>query len=340
MSKPLNVAVIGCGYWGPNLIRNFISINECQVSLICDASPDRLSHMQKLYPSVQTTTRADDIFENDEIDAVTIATPVGTHFNLARKALEAGKHAFVEKPMATSVEESETLVELAEQNNLTLMVGHTFIYTPAVRYMRKLIREGTLGQIYSINSSRLNLGLFQNDINVVWDLAPHDLSIILYLLEMEPLYVNCVGQAHFEGIKEDVATLSMEFPNSIFVNIQSSWLDPNKIRKMTLVGSKGMVVYDDIEPNEKIKIYDKRVEAPPYYDTFAEFQYSYHYGDMYAPYLKMTEPLKVECQHFIDCINTGSQCLSGGKEGLEVVQILEASSQSLKNGGAKVAVSE
>jgi predicted dehydrogenase len=218
------------------------------------------------------------------------------------------------------------------------MVGHTFIYSTPVRKIKEIIDAGQLGQLQYISSRRLNLGLFQKDINVAWDLAPHDISIILYIMNEKLESVNCQGKAHVNPDIEDVTNMALNFTNSGFATIQSSWLDPNKIREMIFVGSKKMLVYDDIEPNEKIKIYDKRVEAPPHYDTFAEFQYSYHYGDMYAPYLKMVEPLKVECQHFLDCIENGIKPLSSGKEGLEVVQILEAASQSLKNGGAKVVI--
>ena len=220
------------------------------------------------------------------------------------------------------------------------MVGHTFIYSTPVRKIKEIIEAGELGQLQYISSRRLNLGLFQKDINVAWDLVPHDISIILYIMNKKLESVNCQGKAHINPDIEDVTNMSLNFANSGFATIQSSWLDPNKIREMIFVGSKKMLVYDDIEPNEKIKIYDKRVDVPPHYDTFAEFQYSYHYGDMYAPYLKMTEPLKVECRHFIDCIENGSTCLSSGNEGLEVVQILEAASQSLKNGGAKVAIGD
>lgn len=297
-----------------------------------------MEHLKSLYPTVETSSDFDDVINDKHIDAVVIAVPVRFHFEIAKKSLEAGKHTFVEKPMASSVAQCKELIAIAEKKNLTLMVGHTFIYSTPVRKIKEIIDGGELGQLQYISSRRLNLGLFQKDINVAWDLAPHDLSIILYIMNEKLESVNCQGKAHVNPDIEDVTSMALNFANSGFATIQSSWLDPNKIREMIFVGSKKMLVYDDIEPNEKIKIYDKRVDVPPHYDTFAEFQYSYHYGDMYAPYLKMTEPLKVECQHFIDCINNGTRCLSSGNEGLEVVQILEASSQSLKNGGAKVAI--
>ncbi len=331
-----NVGIVGCGYWGPNLIRNFNSLPECNVKKICDLDQKRLEHLKNLYPTVETTSKFDEIVEDEQIDAVIVAVPVKYHYEMAKKSLNAGKHTFIEKPMASSVAECKDLVEIAKKKNLTLMVGHTFIYSAPVRKIKEIIDAGELGQLQYISSRRLNLGLFQKDINVAWDLAPHDLSIILYIMKDKLESVNCQGKAHVNQNIEDVTSMALNFANNGFATIQSSWLDPNKIREMIFVGSKKMLVYDDIEPNEKIKIYDKGVDVPPHYDTFAEFQYSYHYGDMYAPYLKMTEPLKIECQHFIDCIKNEDECLSSGIDGLEVVQILEASSKSLKNDGAKV----
>ncbi len=332
-----NIAVVGCGYWGPNLIRNFNSLaSACSMRVVCDSSPERLEHMKSLYPDMDMTVDFDAMLREKNIDAVAIATPLRTHYTLARKSLLAGKHTFVEKPLASTAAECMELIEIARANNLTLMVGHTFVYTSTVRYIKGLIDSGELGDIYCISSSRLNLGLFQNDINVAWDLAPHDISIMHYILGQSPVSVNCQGKSHVASGLEDVTTMTLDFPNGTFATIQSSWIDPNKIRTMTIVGSKKMVVYDDIEPTEKIRIYDKHVEAPPHYDTFAEFQYSYHYGDMKAPYIRQVEPLKVECQHFLDCIETGQRSDSCGEEGLRVVQILEASSESLRKGGARV----
>jgi predicted dehydrogenase len=334
--KP-NIAVVGCGYWGPNLIRNFNGLPDCRVKTVCDADEARLNHIRTLYNgSIETTPSFERVLNDPEIQAVAIATPIRTHYELARRCLEAGKHAFVEKPLASSVDECRKLVALAEERGLTLMVGHTFIYTPAVRYIKKAIEDGVLGSIYYVSSQRLNLGLFQRDINVAWDLAPHDISILLYILQDVPKAINCQGKAHVVPGLEDITNISIDFNNGTFATVQSSWLDPNKIRKMTIVGSKAMIVYDDVEPNEKIRIYDKRVETPPHYDTFAEFQYSYHYGDMRVPYIRQVEPLKTECQHFLDCIATGARSESSGVEGLRVVQILEASSHSLRNGGSRI----
>jgi predicted dehydrogenase len=336
MNDILNVAVIGCGYWGPNLIRNFSSLAGCRVKRVCDIEEKRLEHMKRLYPSVEATANIDDLVHDKEIDAIVVATPVHLHYDLGMRSLLAGKHTFIEKPMAPSATQCNELVELARKKKLTLMVGHTFIYSTPVRRIKEIVDSGEIGEIQYISSRRLNLGLFQKDINVAWDLAPHDISIILYLLGRPPVSINCQGKAHVNRDIEDVTNMSLNFDNGGFAIIHSSWLDPNKVREMVIVGSKKMIVYNDNEPLEKIKIFDKRVEAPPHYDTFAEFQYSYHYGDAYIPYLKQVEPLKVETQHFLDCIRSGSKPETSGLDGLRVVQILEASSQSLKRGGAVV----
>lgn len=336
----MNIAVIGCGYWGPNLVRNFNSLSECQVTMVCDACKDRLDYMQKMYPHMIVATDADQVFADKSIDAVAIATPVKFHYDLAIKSLKAGKHTFIEKPMASSVEQCKEMLELAHEQGLTLMVGHTFIYSPPVRKIKEIVESGDLGSIQYVSSRRLNLGLYQKDINVTWDLAPHDISIILYVLNDTPVSVNCQGKAHVSKGVEDVSSMTINFSNGGFCTIQSSWLDPNKVREMTFVGEKRMLVYNDLEPMEKIKIYDKRVEKPPHYDTFADFHYSYHYGDMYSPYLKQFEPLKEECQHFVDCIKTKCKSMSSGQEGLKVVQILSAASESLKLNGAAVSVGD
>jgi predicted dehydrogenase len=292
--------------------------------------------MESLYSGVKTTSDFDLIVDDAEIDAIAIATPVRFHYEMAKKCLQAGKHTFIEKPMASSTAECRELIEIAKSNQLTIIVGHTFVYSPPVRKIKEIISRGAIGEIQYISARRLNLGLFQTDINVTWDLAPHDISIILYVMNEHPISVNCQGKAHVNPDIEDVTSLSLNFKNGCFATIQSSWLDPNKVREMTFVGSRRMLVYNDVELNEKIKIYDKRVETPPYYDTFAEFHYSYHYGDMYSPYLKQYEPLKMECQHFLDCVKTGKKPESCGYEGLKVVEILEAASQSLKLNGTMV----
>jgi len=334
----LNVAIVGCGYWGPNLIRNFNSLPDCNVVAICDLNEERLNYIQNSYPDIQVTTDFRSIIDNGRIDAISIATPVSTHHSLAKESLKSGRHTFIEKPMAASVAKCRDLIDIAERKSLTLMVGHTFIYTPTVRKIKEVIDSGAIGEVMYISTRRLNLGLFQKDINVAWDLAPHDISIILYVLDSSPVSVNCQGKAHINPGIEDVTNISLSFPNGGFAIIHSSWIDPKKIREITIVGSKKMIIYDDNEPLEKMRIYDKRVEIPPYYDTFAEFHYSYHYGDMHAPYIKQEEPLKVECQHFLDCIKNGTKPESSGHEGAQVVQILEAANESLKSGGTLISL--
>jgi len=336
----VNVAVVGCGYWGPNLVRNFGTLSECRVKLACDTNADRLAHIKRLNPGVVTTCQFDDIINDPDIDAVAIATPFCLHFEMGKKCLQAGKHTLIEKPMARSVQECEELMQLAERHKLTLMVGHTFIYSTPVKKIKEMVVSGELGEIQYISSRRLNLGLFQKDINVAWDLAPHDISIILYVLDEVPVSINCQGKCHVTERIEDVTNMTLNFTNGAFATIQSSWLDPNKVREMMFVGRKKMLVYNDVEPIEKIKIYDKRVEIPPHYDTFAEFQYSYHYGGVYAPFLQLVEPLKVECEHFLDCIKTGAKSESSGLEGLRVVQVLEAATMSLRNGGGRVEITK
>lgn len=329
----INIAVAGCGYWGPNLIRNFYSLPDCSVLLVCDTDENQLKRIKSLYPSVKTTRHFEDIINDANVEAIAIATPVSHHFEMGLQSLQAGKHTFLEKPMARSVSECETLLKVSKKHNLTLMVGHTFVYAQPVRKIKEIIQAGDLGEIQYVSAQRLNLGLFQKDINVAWDLAPHDISIILYALGEMPMSVGCHGKAHLIPGIEDVTNITLNFGNGGFGMIHSSWLDPNKVRLMEFVGTDKMLVYDDVEPIEKIKIYDKHVTIPPRYDTFGEFQYSYHYGDMYCPYIKQNEPLNVECRHFLDCIQNSSKCESSGLEGLKVVQILEAASRSLKNGG-------
>ena len=330
MNKPINIGVVGCGYWGPNLIRNLYQLKDCQLKIMCDASEQRLAHLRTLYSGVEGATDYNVMLNGVGLDAVVIATPVRFHHSMARAALLAGKHVFIEKPMAASVAECQELVDLARQQSVVLMVGHTFLYSPAVRMIKEIIDSGDIGELRYISARRLNLGLFQKDINVTWDLAPHDLSIILHIMDEVPHSVACYGDAHITPGIEDVTNLYLSFRKNRAAVVHSSWLDPKKVREMTFVGSRRMIVYDDIASHEKIKIYDARVERPPHYDTFAEFQYSYHYGDMYVPYVKQEEPLKLECQHFIDCIRDGRVPLTSGEKGLEVVRILELASQSLK----------
>jgi predicted dehydrogenase len=339
VKKQPKIGVIGCGYWGPLLIRNFRSLPDCQLKAVCDLNTERLKHINTLYPDIEGTTRPLQFLDGSSLDAVVIATPVKHHYSLAKASLLAGKHTFIEKPMASSSAECEELIEIAQRNGLVLMLDHTFLYSSPVQKIAEIVQAGDLGEIRYVNCRRLNLGLFQKDINVAWDLAPHDISIILHILDELPTAVNCQGNAHITPEIEDVTYMSLFFPRNRFATIQSSWLEPRKIREMTFVGTRRMLVYDDLCMREKIRIYDARVERPPHYDTFAEFQYSYHYGDSYIPYLHQEEPLRLACQHFIDCIETLSEPLTGGRQGLEMVRILEAATDSLKANGAPVAFS-
>lgn len=338
MNKKLKVGVVGCGYWGPNLIRNFRSLPDCELALICDTDENRLAHQRRLHPGVETERDYAKMVNGSGLDAIAIATPVHLHHTLAMQSLLSGRHTFIEKPMAPSVAECEELVTVANREKLTLMVGHTFLYSAPVRKMKELVDAGDIGEIRYISSRRLNLGLFQKDINVVWDLAPHDISIIQYIMGEQACAVNCQGCADITPGVEDVASMSLYFPGGGYAMIHNSWLDPRKVREMTIVGTKRMIVYDDLEPLQKIRIYDVRVETPPHYDTFAEFQYSYHYGDMYAPHIKQEEALGVECQHFLDAIRLSQKPLTDGTDGLNLIRILEAASESLRRGGARVNV--
>ncbi len=334
----LKVGVVGCGYWGPNLIRNFSNLKASKVVACSDLKEDRLNHMRQLYPQLRTTTDFREILNDPGIDAVVIATPVASHYPIAREALEAGKHVFVEKPLAQSVEEGGQLIELAEERKRVLMVGHTFVFTAAVNKIKDLIWSGELGDILYVASSRVNLGIFQDDINVVWDLAPHDISIMNYVLNARPVSVSAVGCAYIRPGIEDVAFITLKYPQATLANIHVSWLNPNKIRATTVVGSKKMLVYDDISSLEKIRIYDKGVTMTPHYDTFGEFQLSYRYGDIMIPRLDDAEPLKIECQHFVDVIEKGVPSLSAGQHGLEVLLALDAAGRSMREEGREIGI--
>jgi predicted dehydrogenase len=336
--RNIKIGVVGCGYWGPNLVRNLRNSPDCQLKVICDQSEQRLTHMRRLHPDITTNSNFEQVLNDADLDALAIATPVGLHYEMAKAALSVGKHVFVEKPIARTEAEAEELVSLAERKGLILMVGHTFLFSPAVRRMKEIIDAGDIGQVQYISARRLNLGLFQKDINVAWDLAPHDISILLYLLDELPSSVSCQGSSHVTRGIEDVTMMYLSFRKNRCAFIHNSWLDPKKVRQMTVVGSRRMIVYDDTEPLEKLKIYDARVEVPPHYDSFAEFTYSYHYGDAYVPYIKQDEPLKLECQHFLECIRDQTMPLTNGRLGLEVVRILESASESLRRQGGAVAL--
>jgi len=332
------VGVIGCGYWGPNLVRNLSQLPVSKVRYCCDLEDRRLSHMKTLYPQVTTTKRFQDLIEDPEVEAIAIATPVSTHFPLAKACLEGGKHVLVEKPLAGSIGEAEELNRVAEERGLILFAGHTFIYNAAVEKMKSLVEAGELGEVFYISSTRVNLGLFQEDINVIWDLAPHDISILNYILGREPVTVSTFARSYIRPGIEDVAFLVLQYPRGVVAHIHVSWLDPCKIRRTTLVGSKKMLVYDDTSMLEKIRVYDKGVTIQPHYDTFGEFQLAYRFGDIVVPKINDVEPLKMECIHFIECIRNGTSPKSNGRSGLSVVKVVERACESAKLGGAPLSL--
>jgi len=336
VTAPIRVGVIGVGYWGPNLVRNFFSLPNTECRWAVDLDEKRLAHVQALYPSLRISTQAKDVMDDPEVDAVVVATPVDKHAELAIEAMERGKHVFVEKPMARTVEECRRMLAVSEKNSRTLMVGHTFLYNSVVRRIKQLIDDGELGEIFYINMTRVNLGLFREDVNVVWDLAPHDVAILEYLLGEHPVRVHATGNDFVQPGIEDVAFIDLEYPGGRRAHLHVSWLDPNKIRKVTVVGSKKMLVYDDTSNVEKLRVYDKGVTKMPHYDNFGEFQLSYRYGDIVLPRIEEAEPLKTEAQHFLECIRGKKRPLSDGINGLEVVEVLEASCRSITGGGVAI----
>jgi predicted dehydrogenase len=346
----LKVGVIGCGYWGPKLARNFHEMPETELAWVADLSAERLAHMQKLYPEVQATQNHNDILASDTA-AVVIATPVSTHYKLALQALNAGKHILVEKPLATTSAHAIEIAETADRLGLMALVGHTFQYNPAVREIHNIIARGDLGQVYYINATRVNLGLFQPDINVMWDLAPHDISIMMDVLGMMPEQVSASGGTYVRpgsGLPE-VVYINLHFPNGVMANIRVSWLDPVKTRRITVIGSKKMLVYDDVA-EDKLIIYDQGVDIPPYSDTPEQFQLSYRHGSEVTIPLDWREPLRMECERFVQCISeeskTCAECglllsasCSHAWFGAKVVKVLEAAQKSLMNGGGRETIS-
>ncbi|MEN8144637.1 MAG: Gfo/Idh/MocA family oxidoreductase [Gemmatimonadota bacterium] len=331
----LRVGVIGYGYWGPNLVRNFYESGVSEVAMVSDLNDARLKLVERRYPSVQTTLEHRDLLSSDSVDAVVIATPVHTHFDLAMSALKAGKHVLVEKPLAGTSEQARTLIAEAKQRGLVLMVDHTFIYTGAVRKLRELVESGELGDIYYYDSKRVNLGLFQPDVSVIWDLAVHDLAIMAYVFPQQPIAVSATGIGHVPGKPANVAYLSIYFEAQMMAHINVSWLSPVKLRQTLIGGDQKMIVYDDLEPSEKIKVYDHGIELKTrenIYDTLV----GYRKGDMWAPKLDATEALGREARHFVDCVENGVAPESGGEAGLYVVRILEAASRSMAQRGAPV----
>jgi len=329
------VGVIGCGYWGPNLLRNFAENEAAQLRWICDLDETRLAAMGRRYPAARTTTDYQKLIADPDLDAIAVVTPVATHFPITKEALTAGKHVLVEKPITSTAREAEELIELAERNQRTLMVDHTFVYTGAVRKMKELLTSGELGDLLYFDSIRINLGLFQRDINVLWDLAPHDLSIMDYLIERQPLGVSALGSCHIEPGIENIAYLVTKFPDDFIAHFHFNWLAPVKIRRTLIAGARKMILYDDIEPTEKVRVYDKGVTANRIGDREAEYQtlVSYRTGDVWAPKLDATEALRHVVAEFVDSIRAKRKPLTDGEAGLRVVRILEAAQLSLKQGG-------
>jgi predicted dehydrogenase len=328
------MGVIGYGYWGPNIVRNFYNAPGASVVAVADLSVKSLERVRKMYPSMEVTTNPDDILTNPDIDAVAIVTPISYHFPLAKKALEHGKHIFVEKPFTASAEQAEELIELAERKNLTIMVDHTFLFSGAVRKIKELITANELGNLYYYDSTRVNLGLFQHDANVVWDLAPHDLSIIDYLIPYAPDAVVATGETHVGG-KEDMAFVTMYFPNKVIAHLNVNWLSPVKVRTTLIGGEKRMLVWNDLEADEKIRVYDKGVERTNGNGNY-DLRVSYRAGDLWVPRLEQVEALGVETRHFVDCVFSGETPINDGHAGLRVVQMLEAIDQSMGNKGKMV----
>lgn len=331
----IKIGAIGCGYWGPNLIRNFIEIPTAELVAVADLDQSRLDHMHIRYPQISYMTKDyRDLFHLD-LDAVVISTPPPTHFAIASDCIKHGLHVLVEKPLATNSDDVRKLIRLAEEQRRILMVGHTFEYNPAVHALKEMIDSGELGDIHYIDAIRASLGLFHPTLNVIWDLAPHDISILIHLLGQSPTSVSTRGLACVQQAVEDVAYLTLMFPDNILSHIRVSWLDPCKTRRITVIGSKKMAVYDDVESHEKIKVYDKSVKAIRRTDTFGEFQFAYHYGSVVSPFIRFEEPLRMECLHFLECIAESKSPLTDGYNGLRVVEIIEAAQRSLKSGGSQ-----
>jgi predicted dehydrogenase len=331
----IRVGVIGYGYWGPNVVRNMVGLEGCKVVAVCDMRPESLKRVAQSYPNLETTTDSNRIIKGTDVDAVAIVTPVWTHYELAKAALENGKHVFVEKPFTSNSAQAQELIELAEKKNLRIMVDHTFLFTGAVRKIRELVDDGTMGDLYYYDSLRVNLGLFQHDVNVIWDLAPHDLSIIDYLIKSKAEAIVATGERHLNGL-EDVAFITVYFPKNVIAHVNVNWLSPVKVRTTLIGGEKKMLVWNDLEADEKIKVYDKGVQKTPKPEGLHNILVSYRTGDMWAPQVERTEALTVEMRYFLDCIQNNKQPFNDGHAGLRVVKMLEAADKSVKGRGALV----
>ncbi|HEX3186705.1 MAG TPA: Gfo/Idh/MocA family oxidoreductase [Pyrinomonadaceae bacterium] len=334
----IRVGVIGYGYWGPNLVRNFMLAPGSAVTRVCDLREERLAPLHKVYPGIKTSTHPADMINDPEIDAVVVATPVSSHYELALAALRAGKHVLVEKPLASTSDQARKLVDEAAARKLVLLVDHTFVYTDAVRKIRDLIAEGALGQIYYYDAVRVNLGLFQHDVNVIWDLAIHDLSIIDYVLPEKPVSICATGTSHIPGQPENVAYITLFFASSQIAHVHVNWLTPVKVRHTLIGGSEKMILYDDLEPSEKLKVYDKGIRVTPGPEDVYRMLVSYRSGDMWAPRIDNTEALQTEALHFIECIETARTPETDGLAGLRMVNMIEAAEASLRDRGRLVEI--
>ena len=331
------VGVVGIGYWGPNLVRNLYESRRAKVVFCCDLKEENLTKIKKRYPEIETTTDYTKLLKSD-LDAIFIATPVSAHYPLARAALEHGKHIFVEKPFVANSDNGVELCLLAEKAMCKIMVGHTFEYSPPVNKIKEIVSANELGKVYYISSSRVNLGLHQSDVSVIWDLAPHDFSILFFLINEQPAFISAIGKDYVQPGISDVAFINVGFPSGIIAHIEVSWLSPSKLRRTTIIGDKKMLVYDDTSSMEKIKIYDKGVNYKDP-ETFGEFQLSYRTGDIVSPHLKNYEPLRVEVEHFLDCIQNGKNPMTDGASGLRVVRAMEMAEASLNKSGEVIHVS-
>ncbi len=330
----IRIGVVGYGYWGPNIARNFHTVNDARVTVICDKRSESLTRAKQAFPDVEVTSDIWRVVSSPDVDAVAVVTPVWTHFELAEAALQNGKHVFVEKPFTSTAEQAEHLIELGIRNNLRIMVDHTFLFTGAVRKIRQLIDDDELGKLYYYDSTRVNLGLFQHDVNVIWDLAPHDLSIMDYLIRDKPKAVIATGERHLNS-HEDLAYITVYFESNMIAHINVNWLSPVKVRTTLIGGEKKMVVWNDVEADEKVKVYDKGVQITARQGVY-DLLVSYRSGDMWAPKVEQTEALRAECQYFIDCIKDGKEPFNDGHSGLKVVRMLEAADKSIKAKGRMV----
>jgi predicted dehydrogenase len=330
----IRVGVVGYGYWGPNVVRNVHALDNCAVAAICDKSAAALRRANRAYPGIPLTTDLSEVLTSPDVDAVAVVTPVWTHFALAKAALENGKHVFVEKPFTSTSQQAEELIELADRKNLKIMIDHTFVFNGAVRKIRELVDSGALGSLYYFDSTRVNLGLFQHDVNVVWDLAPHDLSIMDYIILQKPQAVVATGGRHLNGLA-DLAFITVYFPGNVIAHLNVNWLSPVKVRTTLIGGEQKMLVWNDLEADEKIKVYDKGVQITTREDLH-DLMVSYRSGDVWAPKVEQTEALKLELEHFIDCIVSDRMPFNDGAAGLRIVKLLEATDQSLKKRGKLV----